>query len=53
MKEKDKKSEIVSLRLKPAVKKALVKMADEDRRKLADFIQLILTDVAEEKIKIK
>lgn len=46
------KDEVLSLRIDTKTKKELSKMADERRRKLSDFLQLILVDVANNKVKL-
>ncbi len=46
------KTEIISLRLEKKIKDELMKMAKADRRELPDFLRLILTDVADKKIKV-
>ena len=42
----------ITVRVSEKTKKKLKKMADENRREFSDFIRLLLTDVADEKIKI-
>lgn len=46
------KTEIISVRVEKKVKDQLTKLAVEQRRELHDYIRLILTDVADKKIKI-
>ena len=46
------KTEVISIRLEKRVKDELTKLAKSDRRELRDFIRLVLTDVADKKIKI-
>ncbi len=46
------KTEVISIRLEKKVKDELAKMAKADRRELRDFIRIILSDVADKKIKI-
>jgi len=46
------KTEVISLRLEKKVKDELAKMAKADRRELPDFLRLILSDIADKKIKI-
>lgn len=46
------KSEVLSIRIDAKTKKKLEAMASDKRRKLSEFIQLTLVDIAEGKIKI-
>ena len=47
-----KKSEMISVRVEKKTKDQLIKLATEQRRELHDYVRLILTDVADKKIKI-
>ena len=47
-----KKIEVISVRVEKKIKEELNKMAENKRRELSDFLRLILTDIAEKKIKI-
>ncbi|MEO8145992.1 MAG: hypothetical protein ABI723_00080 [Bacteroidia bacterium] len=49
---KQNKSKVISLRIEPKTKAALLKMAEDARRNLPDFLRLILDDIANNKIKI-
>lgn len=42
----------ITVRVSEKTKKKLRKMAEENRREFSDFIRLLLTDIADEKIKI-
>ncbi|MEO8087033.1 MAG: ribbon-helix-helix protein, CopG family [Bacteroidota bacterium] len=46
------KDSSITVRVSEKTKKKLRKMAEENRREFSDFIRLILTDIADEKIKI-
>ena len=46
------KDSSITIRVSEKTKKKLNKMAVDNRREFSDFVRLILTDVADEKIKI-
>lgn len=52
MKKSEQKTEVLSLRVRKEVKDKLEKLADDRRRELADFLRLVLEDIAEGKVKI-
>jgi predicted transcriptional regulator len=47
MREQEKMTETVTIRMTPAVKAALQALADADRRKLASYLSLVLEEHAE------
>lgn len=46
------KDETIALRVEKKVKENLMKLAKENRRELSDYLRLILTDIANKKIKV-
>jgi predicted DNA-binding protein len=48
MREKEKMTETVTIRMTPTVKAALQALADGDRRKLASYLSLVLEEHAEQ-----
>jgi mRNA-degrading endonuclease RelE of RelBE toxin-antitoxin system len=46
------KDEVVTVRIEKKIKDNLLKLAKEERRDLSDYLRLILTDIANKKIKI-
>ena len=45
------KDETIAIRVEKKVKESLMKLAKENRRELSDYLRLILTDIANKKIK--
>jgi predicted transcriptional regulator len=49
MREQEKMTETVTIRLTPALKAALQELADADRRKLASYLTLVLEEFVSKK----
>jgi|GEM_PF-5224393 len=47
------KDAVISIRLDEKIKNKLIKIAEDNRREFSDFLRLLLTDVADKKIKVK
>ncbi len=52
MKKVTEKNDVISVRVDTKTKNKLYKLAVENRREFSDFIRLVLTDVADGKVKI-
>ena len=46
------KNDVITVRVNAKVKEKLLKLAIDNRREFSDFVRLVLTDIAEGKIKI-
>lgn len=49
MKEKDNKTEVITLRLSPDLKKKLVEQAEKEHRTMSNYLQMIIEKTVEKK----
>lgn len=52
LKKSEQKTEVISLRVRKEIREKLETLASDRRRELADFLRLLLEDVADGRIKI-
>lgn len=53
MPRKANKNEVLTVRVESRIKQELMKLADNQRRDLSDYLRLVLTDIVDKKIRIE